>query len=215
MMNESFEDAARSKLTKLVAATLACSVFCFIPNGLFATLGYIGINVLVIFAFIFYRNRMKYSDIEYLYSGNRYIYRTIFWGCLWFNLLGAVFCGGVVYFIISNMDQFQVMFQELMSDIPADLMNSVRNGAQLSDADNEKLMTAVMSVYKAHQNEIKDMFLSYSFILFIVLPFFSIIIPVIWMVFRSVRALNALSKRKDVYTGRIYDGNPGKYTQEA
>ena len=47
------------------------------------------------------------------------------------------------------------------------------------------------------------------------LPFFSIIIPVIWMVFRSVRALNALSKRKDVYTGRIYDGNPGKYTQEA
>lgn len=92
------------------------------------------------------------------------------------------------------MDQFQVMFQELMSDIPADLMNSVRNGAQLSDADNEKLMTAVMSVYKAHQNEIKDMFLSYSFILFIVVPFFSIIIPVIWMVFRSVRALNALSK---------------------
>ncbi len=45
--------------------------------------------------------------------------------------------------------------------------------------------------------------------------YFSIIIPVIWMVFRSVRALNALSKRKDVYTGRIYDGNPGKYTQEA
>ena len=66
MMNESIENAAKSKLTKLAAATLACSVFCFIPNGLFATLGYIGINVLVIFAFIFYRNRMKYSDIEYL-----------------------------------------------------------------------------------------------------------------------------------------------------
>ena len=217
MMNDSFENSAKSKLTKLAAATLACSVLCLIPNGLLATIGYIGLNVLVIFGFIFYRNRMSYSQIEYLFSDNRYIYRTILWGCLWFNLLAAVFCSGIVYFLISNFDEFRQMFQELMSSIPGDLVSSIRNGAQLSESDNEKLVNAVISVYQAHENELKNMFLSSSFILFVVVPFFSIIIPVFWMIFRSVMALNALNKRKDLYTGSVYSGDQdsGNFVQEA
>ena len=217
MMNESFENTAKSKLTKLAAATLACSVLCIIPNGFLATLGYLGLNVLVIFGFVFYRNRMAYSQVEYLFSDNRYIYRTILWGCLWFNLLAAAFCGGIVYFIISNFEQFRQLFQELIGSIPADLLSSIRNESVLSEADTEKIITAFLSVYQAHANEIHSMLKSPSFILFVALPFFSIIIPVIWMIYRSIRALNALGKRKDLYTGKIDDGNSdsGNFVQEA
>lgn len=216
-MNDSYETSARSKLTKLAAATLACSVLCIIPNGFLAMLGYLGINLVMVFGFVFYRNRMAYSRIEYLFSDNRYIYRTIFWGCLWLNLLAAAFCSGIVYFIISNYDQFRELFQELMSSIPADLLSSIRNNSALSDADNEKIISALVSVYQAHEKEIRDLFFSSSFLLFVAVPFFSIIIPVIWMIFRSIRALNALKKRKDVYTGAVNSGDPdsGNFVQEA
>lgn len=63
-MNDSFENSAKSKLTKLAAATLACSVLCLIPNGFLAMLGYLGINLVMVFGFVFYRNRMAYSKIS-------------------------------------------------------------------------------------------------------------------------------------------------------
>jgi len=216
-MNDSFENSAKSKLTKLAAATLACSVLCLIPNGFLAMLGYLGINLVMVFGFVFYRNRMAYSKIEYLFSDNRYIYRTILWGCLWFNLLAAVFCSGIVYFVISNFDQFRQILQEFAASIPADLMSSIRNGSSLSDADTEKLIAALVSVYHAHEKELSQLFLSAPFLLFVALPFFSIIIPVIWMIYRSIRALNALGKRKDLYTGSIYSGDSdsGSFVQEA
>lgn len=217
VMNDSFENIARGRLTKLAAATLACSVLCLIPNGFLAMLGYLGINLVMVFGFVFYRNRKAYSGIEYLFSDNRYIYRTILWGCLWLNLLAAVFCSGIVYFIISNSDQFRQLFQELISSIPADLLSSIRNNTALSDADNEKIIGALISVYQAHEKELRDLIFSSSFILFVAVPFFSIIIPVIWMIFRSIRAIGALKKRKDVYTGTVYSGDSdsGSFVQEA
>lgn len=216
-MNDDFENSAKSRLTKLAAATLACSVLCLIPNGFLAMLGYLGINLVMVFGFVFYRNRMAYSKIEYLFSDNRYIYRTILWGCLWFNLLAAVFCSGIVYFIISNFDQFRQLFQELISSLPADLLSSIRNNSALSGDDSEKLISALVSVYQAHETELKGMFLSSSFILLVAVPFFAIVIPVIWMIYRSIRALNALGKRKDLYTGSIYSGgsDSGSFVQEA
>ena len=216
-MNDDFENSAKSRLTKLAAATLACSVLCLIPNGFLAMLGYLGINLVMVFGFVFYRNRMAYSKIEYLFSDNRYIYRTILWGCLWFNLLAAVFCSGIVYFIISNFDQFRQLFQELISSLPADLLSSIRNNSALSGDDSEKLISALVSVYQAHETELKGMFLSSSFILLVAVPFFAIVIPVIWMIYRSIRALNALAKRKDLYTGSIYSGgsDSGSFVQEA
>ena len=59
-MNDSFENSAKSKLTKLAAATLACSVLCLIPNGFLAMLGYLGINLVMVFLpFCFYPRRHK------------------------------------------------------------------------------------------------------------------------------------------------------------
>lgn len=81
----------------------------------------------------------------------------------------------------------------------------------------KKLIAALVSVYHAHENELSQLFLSAPFLLFVALPFFSIIIPVIWMIYRSIRALNALGKRKDLYTGSIYSGDSdsGSFVQEA
>ena len=128
-----------------------------------------------------------------------------------------MFCSGIVYFVISNFDQFRQMIQELAASIPADLMSSIRNGSSLSDADSEKFIAALISVYHAHENELRELFLSTPFLLFVALPFFSIIIPVIWMIFRSIRAIGALKKRKDVYTGTVYSGDSdsGSFMQEA
>lgn len=218
-MNDSSEERARGRLKKLAGASLVCSALCIVPSGLLASLGFIGINVLVIFALISYRNRNSYSEAEYLYSDNRYIYRTIFWGTLWVNVLAAAFCSGIVYFIVANFDLFRTLFQEMMSSLPADLLSSIRNNGQLSADDNQQLINTAISVYKSHEAELRNLFFSYSFILFVALPFFLIIVPVIWMIYRSAKALIALGKKKDLYTGMISDGTSGSvtknFTQEA